>query len=305
MKCKNPFYLEKEKIVVPCGKCQQCLIRRKREWSYRLSCEMSYHKSSLFLTLTYDDEHLPYSCSRVPSLLPSDLQKFFKRIRKKGKKIKYYACGEYGDEYKRPHYHIILFGDLTYQDLLDMQVKDDKGRLLTRPNPQKNGSVNLNLSVWRYGIVNVGKVTFSSIGYVTSYIFNATYKKEYIKNFIYPPFNVMSKGLGKSYVFENYKIFKDGFAHMNGKKIPIPRYFKKVHFGLEADNYKQFIEYKPYSFEWCLALVRKIGKMENDLYLSFYKDIDYDRVYRILDDGYRERELTEIALTQKNDLTKK
>ena len=64
------------------------------------------HKVSCMLNLTYDDEHLP----KHGQLLKTDLQKFFKRMRKSGFKFRYVASGEYGDVSKRPHFHIALFG---------------------------------------------------------------------------------------------------------------------------------------------------------------------------------------------------
>ena len=49
---------------------------------------------------------------RVPTLSKDDLQKFFKRLRKNyGKKVRYFACGEYGPKHYRPHYHLLFFFD--------------------------------------------------------------------------------------------------------------------------------------------------------------------------------------------------
>ena len=42
-----------------CGKCLNCRQYKALEWSLRLDCEMKYWKSACFVTLTYDDDHLP------------------------------------------------------------------------------------------------------------------------------------------------------------------------------------------------------------------------------------------------------
>ena len=85
-----------------------CRIALSREWATRVLHESDYWDHSCFTTLTYNNEHLP----KDGSLHKDELQKFFKRLRKYlgDRKMKYFACGEYGDEGHRPHYHAILFG---------------------------------------------------------------------------------------------------------------------------------------------------------------------------------------------------
>ena len=99
--------------VLPCGHCIKCKNKRILEWSTSMIMENSYYNNkSIFLTLTYDNEHLPND--RV--LHKEDLQKFFKRLRNcimgyYGTKheISYFACGEYGSRFLRPHYHAIIY----------------------------------------------------------------------------------------------------------------------------------------------------------------------------------------------------
>lgn len=108
MQCTKPVFLAREGLNVPCGKCMACRIARSREWTTRLIHELSYWDKASFVTLTYDNEHLPSD----NSLSVRHWQLFMKRLRKQVEplKIKYFASGEYGDKFGRPHYHAIIFG---------------------------------------------------------------------------------------------------------------------------------------------------------------------------------------------------
>jgi len=91
----------------PCGQCLPCRINRSRVWTARILLESMQHPQNMFLTLTYNDEHFP----EYGHLKKEDLQKFLKRFRKRlDQKVRYYAAGEYGEETKRPHFHLAIFG---------------------------------------------------------------------------------------------------------------------------------------------------------------------------------------------------
>lgn len=92
----------------PCGKCLPCMITKRQALTARLLLEMKSHLHIYFVTLTYSDMDLPPG----GSLQKRDLQLFLKRLRKNtGLKFKYFACGEYGEKFQRPHYHILIFTD--------------------------------------------------------------------------------------------------------------------------------------------------------------------------------------------------
>lgn len=117
---------------VPCGSCIHCQQSKQNEWVTRLTHHALDNEFVYFVTLTYAsvepcmqdllDGTYPIRCANNsrgtveyrPSLLcRSHLQKFLKRLRFRlpDNKITFYACGEYGDTYLRPHYHLILFSD--------------------------------------------------------------------------------------------------------------------------------------------------------------------------------------------------
>lgn len=183
-----------------------CRVARTREWTVRLIHELDDWDASAFVTLTYDDEHLPF-CG---TLVKSDLQKYFKRVRKEAnRKIKYYACGEYGEKYGRPHYHILFYG--LGQLLDDRQIIE---------------------SNWHDGLVHIGAVEHDSIQYVSGYIQKKLTGPMGIENYAAtnrtPPFQLQSQGLGLSYV-EKFgdDVKRDLEIRMNGKNVGIPRYYRK------------------------------------------------------------------------------
>ncbi|QCS36283.1 replication initiator protein [Capybara microvirus Cap1_SP_216] len=200
-------------MVVPCGNCMACRIARSREWSLRLLMELESHDfKGCFITLTYDDEHLPNDYG----LHKEDLKNFWKRLRKDlDFKIKYYACGEYGDTYGRPHYHAIIFGldpdDFTRRLLVDNWRFCSPDRF----NGTKQG---------------LADVTIDSINYVTGYIqkkYNGDLAKE-VYGELQPPFSSSSQGLGLETFLKNRERFEnDGYIGYQGVKYTIPRYFIK------------------------------------------------------------------------------
>lgn len=97
-------------VQIPCGQCLGCRIDHAKMWADRCMMELQDHQESYFLTLTYDDVHIRHmvlDCDdgepcEVPTLYKKDLQDFWKRLRKDGQTIRYFACGEYGDHTCRP-----------------------------------------------------------------------------------------------------------------------------------------------------------------------------------------------------------
>lgn len=98
-------------MAVPCGKCILCRDKKKREWSFRATCENVFSTSiPIFVTLTYNDKHLPKH-----GVFKEEVQLFMKRLRirldRLGYKhqIRYFFCSEYGSKSGRPHYHAIFW----------------------------------------------------------------------------------------------------------------------------------------------------------------------------------------------------
>lgn len=163
MPCFHPINVPKKgyvdlRVTVACGRCVGCRIDRARDWQIRLLHESKLHRSSVFVTLTYDDQHLPAN----RSLVERDMVLFFKRLRKSrpGKHIPMFYCAEYGDRTFRPHYHAIVFG-VDFPD--KVRHSGQGGNTLYRSDELAK--------LWGKGFASFGSVTPESCRYVADYVF--------------------------------------------------------------------------------------------------------------------------------------
>lgn len=155
---KNPRDGISRFLRIPCGQCVGCRLERSRQWAVRCMHESALHDSNSFVTLTYSEDFIPEDFS----LRHSDFQKFMKRLRERyeGKRIRYYMCGEYGENYSRPHYHSCLFG-VGFPDRYPWR-KSAAGFQLYRSETLEK--------LWPFGQCEIGDVTFESAAYVARYV---------------------------------------------------------------------------------------------------------------------------------------
>lgn len=202
MECQNLRYLHKQDMCVPCGNCAFCCATKRSDWALRLHYEAKKHLDRKFLTLTYADAHLVWK-NGSSQLSKTHLQKFFKKVRKAGYALRYYAVGEYGSKTFRPHYHVLLFGN----------VPDEVIR-----------------KAWDKGHCHIGKVTQASVMYCLGYIVNGKGWKMRIKR--ERPFSLMSRkpGLGANYLTPAmiawHKSDRRNYTILDGQKRHLPRYYK-------------------------------------------------------------------------------
>lgn len=222
---------------LPCGQCVGCRLARSREAATKITLENMLHEKSIFLTLTYADEFLPYIVNpetgeMLSTLKPQDFTLFMKRLRRQiayhfpdNGNIRFYGCGEYGTENQRPHYHIIIFGfEPSDKKLYKTTFRGDK--LYNSDFLEK---------CWPKGFINFGNVTFESAAYVARYILkkiNGDMSEEHYQGRC-PEFVRYSNrpGIGanwlekfKSDVYPNdYVLIRDGI------KVKPPRYFDKLY----------------------------------------------------------------------------
>lgn len=144
-------------IAFGCGQCLPCRINKRRTWAHRLMLEAFKHSQSAFVTLTYDDEHLP----ERGSLKPEHTKNWMKRLRKAlaPVKIRFFLVGEYGDETGRPHYHAAIFG---YGGSLCVACPHGFTRI--------RSCRCLYSTTWPFGKVYVGQLTKDSAQYIAGYV---------------------------------------------------------------------------------------------------------------------------------------
>jgi hypothetical protein len=218
MSCYRPITLKATKRTVPCGKCPGCKQTRAYQWAFRLLQEERVSDSSYFITLTYDDDHLPFErtyrtskrtkCMRelfIPTLRKNHLQNFFKRLRyyENGNRLKYYAVGEYGGRTKRPHYHAIIFN-------------------------AKERNIEL---AWQEGNIFYGEANGNSVGYCLKYLMKEHGRKTKWE-IEEPEFRLSSQGLGLSYLDEKMinwhmrDLYNRRYCVLpGGVKVSMPRYY--------------------------------------------------------------------------------
>jgi hypothetical protein len=246
---------DSNKITLPCGQCIGCRLERSRQWAIRCMHEAQMHTENSFITLTYNDKHLPSD----KSLVYRDFQLFVKRLRKRypGRKIRYYMAGEYGENFGRPHFHACLFG-------IDF---DDK-KLWKRTSAGSNLYTSKNLEIlWPFGYSSIGDVTFESAAYVARYIMKKVTGKNAQEHYTEtdpetgeittrtPEFTKMSLKPGIGY--EWYKqytsdVYPHDYVVVRGKKVKPPKYYDK--------NYK--IQY-PYEFDELLYIRQQSATLNN------------------------------------------
>lgn len=210
-------------IKVPCGKCNGCKLEHSRQWAVRCMHEKRLHNASAFLTLTYDDAHLPPG----NTLVKKDLQDFTKRLRHEtGNGLRFFACGEYGEQSNRAHYHMLMLSH-SFDDLR-FHKKNNEHNLYTSNKLSK---------LWDKGFSIVGDVTYESAAYTARYCMKKITGKPAPEHYQgrQPEFIVMSRrpGLGTGY-FQKYQseLINHDNIIVNGVPAALPRFYDNKLAGL-------------------------------------------------------------------------
>lgn len=242
-----------EKLQLACGQCKGCRIDKSKEWAARIVHEAHMHNEKCFITLTYNTENLPLD----GSLNKRHFQLFMKRLRKhyNDKKIRFFHCGEYGEQMDRPHYHACLFG-VDFTDRV--------------PHSVSNGVVTYVSDtlekIWGKGFCTVGELEYASAAYCARYIMKKItgdkaedhYRRTVISEYgevlgefqLQPEYITMSlgrkpgQGIGGSF----YEKYKSDFYPSDECPVPgrgvhkkVPKYYDRL---LEADDPETFNQIK-------------------------------------------------------------
>lgn len=202
-------------LKLPCGKCPSCLRNYSKTWSVRCMLESLYHPMSVFVTLTFDDGHLPGSLDECRRLF----QLFLKRLRKhfNGYDIRYFGCCERGGVTRRLHGHFILFG-CDFDDKKPVFVNQLKNQFYTSDTLSK---------LWTKGFANFSDVTADSCAYVARYSMK---KKLDFGDDDY--FLMMSTrpAIGQRWFYDKRKLIylSDRIYSKDFHGVSVPRYFDKL-----------------------------------------------------------------------------
>lgn len=217
---------DSREIQIKCGQCIGCRIMKRDMWAVRCYAESKTHDANCFVTLTYDEEHLP----KYGSLNYRDFQLFMKRFRKKCGPVRFFMSGEYGEQKQRPHYHALFFGHDFPDKFRANSVYSSAGPLYRSPTLD---------ALWGKGFATIGEVTFASARYTAAYICKKHSDDEKYRfvdretgEFVYveKEFARMSlrPGIGAAWLEMYWRdIYRTGHRAVviNGRKHKAPTYF--------------------------------------------------------------------------------
>lgn len=207
--------------------------------------ESHLYKNNCFITLTYNDENLPYR----GQLTYPHFVGFMKRLRKKQADIRFYMGGEYGSINWRPHYHAILFNwdwnDKTYYKTTSSGEKIYVSNELER--------------LWPYGYCSTAEATFESAAYIARYCLQkrtGEEAKEWYKRVdehgeyqLTPEFNQASRkpGIGADWLrFYQQDVYTNDYVIINGVETNVPKFYDRL---LKRKNPELMAEFKE-AREW-------------------------------------------------------
>lgn len=292
MSCRTPLTKRdkhtKKLVLVPCGKCAHCRSVRASAWSFRLMQEEKRAYWAYFITLTYRNDNVPRSKNGFLEVSKVHLQLFFKRLRKMQsskryckkvgvpyieQSVKYYAVGEYGGKFKRPHYHVILF----------------------------NASPELVERAWKLGHVHYGFVSGASVGYTMKYI-SKPWQPAHRNDDRTPVFSLMSKGLGECYLTANMIFWHKRntvmaircYVTVDGKQIKMPRYYRDRLYSKDEKKAIAAQVKKDYAFDWDELQTDIVNYKKLGLY-GYKKTDNLDKVQRAIPSKEERREYAAFA----------
>lgn len=296
----NGIPTEQRTYGVPCGRCSYCKLRRKKDWTFRMLQEDKRSFNSAFVTLTYDTQYVPITSNGFmtldnPNILKPEDQVIIKRGINKGKikcrqdhitqflkqfraletrshnypedfpKMKYYLCAEYGEEYARPHYHLVIFNLYDHRNL---------GK------------------AWKYGQIHIGEsVTGASIAYTAGYMDKLKRIPEHSKDYRRKEFSRMSRGIGDNYTTKQMKewhkldIVNNNYVSLGGGiKQAMPRYYyKKIY----TDAEKKLIQSN--AQEKTLEKEQEIRDNITQPHLQTEWDVQFNKIVYNEDKFYKNR----------------
>ncbi len=240
-------------MEVACGQCLGCRLDRTLMWAMRIVHESSLYEhihGNCFVTFTYrSKENSSVEQYRKGHYVPDDyslnyhhFRDFIKRLRRHfPQKIRYFHCGEYGEENLRPHYHACLFNVSFEDQVIEQQLEG----ITTYSSPTLS-------KLWPYGFCTIGELNFDTAAYTAGYILKKITGNEaaeaYLRNdeygvcfWVKPPYVTMSlkPGIGEKF----YQKFKTDFFPADESPVPgkgiikkVPRYYGDLYCDMSPEG---------------------------------------------------------------------
>lgn len=220
-------------IPIPCGRCVGCRLDYSRAWADRMMLELETAGCAVFITFTYDNDHVSYCCWDDTGELAGltlnkrDWQLFMKRLRKAfpDRQLTFYASGEYGEHTHRPHMHAIVFG-LSLDDFSDRKIKgkNELGQIYYISDRLTK--------IWQNGFTMLCDVSWKTCAYVSRYVMKKIVEDaEYLVECtdLVPEFALMSRrpAIGRRYLDAHPDCLDFSAISVRGKEEPIrlPKYY--------------------------------------------------------------------------------
>ncbi len=243
-------------LEVACGQCLGCRFDRTVMWAMRIVHEACLHErdhGNSFVTFTYRSkeectEQQYKNGHHVPADYSLNYYHFrdcLKRLRRHyPQKIRYFHCGEYGEENLRPHYHACLF-NVTFDDQFIYQ--QEQGITTYESETLSN--------LWPYGFCTIGELNFETASYTAGYILKKINGQraleKYLRNdeygvayWVKPPYITMSlkPGIGAKF----YERFETDFFPSDESPVPgkgiikkVPRYYETMLKNSDSGAYEE------------------------------------------------------------------
>lgn len=227
-------------LQIKCGQCIGCRLDRSLDWAIRITHEASLYEKNCFITLTYSPENLPEN----GSLVLEHFQLFMKRLRKKyGTNIRFFHCGEYGEQLCRPHYHACLLNfDFPDKHYFNSTPRGD--------NTYTSSSLS---ELWPYGHHQIGELSFESAAYCARYVTKKITGKNSDEHYtrtnpytgelvrLSSEYTTMSRrpGIGAPFLarFRNDVYNFDRVVLRGGASIPPPRFYDRTFFNSDPEAF--------------------------------------------------------------------
>lgn len=300
--------------TVACGHCEECLNSAALDFMQRVYLESLYFNSVHFVTLTYDNEYLPFQVDKraiqesysdrfhragvlsdilvCPSLRRKDVISHIKLFRDViHHQFSYTFIGEYG-KLGRPHYHGLFFG-----------LTDTEAKRFCR-------------EFWPFGYTDLKPVPLggsnhsdvSAVGlYVAKYLRKGDFEKpEVLSRSCEAPRPFSSVGLGTRNLdrFRSWYLCQDkyGVVDINASSFPpgfvddVERRLKRFPIADKVYPVSKFLRHEFLYYDFVDPLSGRKSRRASRL-----SKVLADRL-SLRTDGQLERELQEISLEQNEDL---